>query len=95
MIGIRCVESSLSIREIIKVNQDPLGIQGRLVVTDQSNRVYSRPLQNSDVAVALLNTGEDGSPRNTTFSFKAVSLFYLATSCSVITYSFAVSCRLG
>ena len=35
-------------------------------------RVYSRPLQGGDVAVALLNTNSFAYPRNITFTFKEV-----------------------
>lgn len=74
-----CVSS----REVIAVNQDQLGVQGRLVkssawlgndgkVQDAANRVYSRPLSNHSVAVALLNTHSFSYPHNITFTFKDV-----------------------
>ena len=64
-------------REVIAVNQDPLGVQGRLVKaeggkTGSDYRVYSRPLQNGDVAVALLNAHSFSSPQNISFSFEEV-----------------------
>ena len=79
-------------REVIAVNQDPLGVQGRLIKSmalgqsgrrggggDErsgatgNSRVYSRPLQNGDVAVALLNVHSFASPHNISFAFKEVS----------------------
>ena len=84
------------------MNQDPMGIQGRLItsykwvdqdnhvvagknrlyshVTTGTDRVYSRPLMNGDVAVALLNTNSFSSPRNITFSFREVRGTYLQVS---------------
>lgn len=80
----------ISLREVINVNQDPLGIQGRLISSSSSVtakrrsheaaaaaaegklRVYSRPLQYGDVAVALLNTNSFSGPHNIQFNFKDV-----------------------
>eukprot|EP00759_Apiculatamorpha_spiralis_P045195 PhF_6_TR42097/c0_g1_i2/m.63543/K01204/NAGA; alpha-N-acetylgalactosaminidase len=43
--------------EIIAVNQDPLGIQGRRITPKQDQEVWSRPLANGDLSVALVNKG--------------------------------------
>ena len=45
-------------REVIAVNQDHLGKQGRRVSKDNNQEIWSRPLENGDVAVALFNRGE-------------------------------------
>ncbi len=85
------------LREVIAVNQDPLGVQGRLVksmdffgektsedergrtrsgrtLATGNSRVYSRPLKNGDVAVALLYVRSFATPRNISFTFKEVGL---------------------
>mmetsp|Transcript_22050 Transcript_22050/g.52724 ORF Transcript_22050/g.52724 Transcript_22050/m.52724 type:complete len:288 (+) Transcript_22050:709-1572(+) len=51
--------------EVIAVNQDPLGIQGRLVNPTGSGipsaQVWAGPLEGGAVAVALFNAGEAGA----------------------------------
>jgi alpha-galactosidase len=47
----------LANREVIAVDQDPLGIQGRVVEQHGSGQVWSKPLAGGAVAVALLNRG--------------------------------------
>ncbi|MEU8680892.1 glycoside hydrolase family 27 protein [Streptomyces sp. NPDC048611] len=42
---------------IIAVDQDALGVQGRVVAQDDGSAVLSKPLKNGDRAVALFNTG--------------------------------------
>lgn len=90
----RCCDSIMvnPLREVIAVNQDPLGVQGRLIKsmgrvgkgknggqktksesTAANYRVYSRPLKNGDVAVALLNVHSFAGPHNITFNFNEVS----------------------
>lgn len=50
-------------KEIIAVNQDPLGVQGTVITgTSTSKQVWKKPLSNGDVAVALVYSGEDGTP---------------------------------
>jgi alpha-galactosidase len=44
-------------RQVIAVDQDPLGIQGAVVQQDGSGQVWSKPLAGGAVAVALLNRG--------------------------------------
>lgn len=80
---------NIFLREVIAVNQDPMGVQGRLISSmdyvderrghskmgssvSGNHRVYSRPLQNGDVAVALLNVHDFGGAYNITFYFKDV-----------------------
>ena len=44
-------------REVIAVDQDPLGVQGRVVAQHGSGQVWSKPLAGGASAVALLNRG--------------------------------------
>lgn len=48
----------LSNAEVIAVNQDPLGIQGRKVYSNDNLEVWSGPLSNNRKVVVLLNRGE-------------------------------------
>ena len=47
--------------EAIAIDQDPLVIQGPLVISNAGYRVYSKPLNNGDVAVAMFNRSTDVS----------------------------------
>lgn len=51
----------LTNKEVIAVNQDPLGIQCIKVRDDGDQEVYVKPLANGDYAVALLNRGESAA----------------------------------
>lgn len=42
-------------REIIAIDQDSLGVQGRIVLNKDSLVVLSKPLQHGDVAICILN----------------------------------------
>jgi alpha-galactosidase len=44
--------------DVLAVNQDPLGIQGRAVKRDGDAEVWLKPLASGDRAIALLNRGE-------------------------------------
>jgi alpha-galactosidase len=44
-------------RQVIAVDQDPLGIQGIVVQQEGSGQVWSKPLSGEQAAVALLNRG--------------------------------------
>lgn len=73
-------------KEVIAVNQDKLGIQGRRISTSlyrnpglgeaeaSQNMVFARPLSNQAVAVALLNTGSFAGPHNITVKFADAGL---------------------
>ncbi|MFE7780082.1 glycoside hydrolase family 27 protein [Streptomyces nigrescens] len=58
--------------QVIAVDQDPLGVQGRVVAQDDGSAVLSKPLKNGDRAVALFNSG--GSPRTLSVSAGAAGL---------------------
>ncbi|KAK8803329.1 hypothetical protein WA158_001023 [Blastocystis sp. Blastoise] len=56
-------------KEVIAIDQDPLGKQGRrLCDTETLNQVWIRDLVNDEYAIALLN--KDDKPINITVSFK-------------------------
>ena len=44
-------------RQVIAIDQDPLGIQGTAIQEEGSGQVWTKPLVGGDVAVALLNRG--------------------------------------
>jgi alpha-galactosidase len=48
----------LSNREVIAIDQDPLGVQGKPISTANGLNVFVKPLQNGDKAVLLFNEGE-------------------------------------
>jgi len=51
-------KETLTNREVIAVDQDPLGIQGRKVRDDGAEEVWARPLRGGAMAVVLLNRGD-------------------------------------
>ncbi|WP_405739299.1 glycoside hydrolase family 27 protein [Streptomyces sp. NBC_01525] len=53
-------------KEIIAVDQDPLGVQGKLVRHDEDAAVLSKPLRGGDRAVALFNSGDTPRTVSTT-----------------------------
>jgi alpha-galactosidase len=52
------IRDILTNKEVIAVNQDPLGIQGRKVRDDGSYEVWAKPLADGSRAVILLNRSE-------------------------------------
>lgn len=59
-------------REVIAVDQDPMGIQGRVVAQHGSGQVWSKPLTGGASAVALLNRGS--TPLRIATTARAVGL---------------------
>jgi alpha-galactosidase len=49
-------------REVIAVDQDALGVQGRAVRREGSTEVWTKPLADGGVALALFNRGEMAAP---------------------------------
>jgi len=49
-------------REVIAVDQDALGIQGRAVRREGATEVWTKPLVDGGVAIALFNRGETAAP---------------------------------
>jgi hypothetical protein len=72
------VKSLLQNPDIIAINQDEMGIQGKCVSGDVPNgqSVWMRPLSGGNTAVALLNgaTGVPSTPANITVSFNSLGL---------------------
>jgi alpha-galactosidase len=52
-------KSILLNKDVIAINQDPLGKQGDRVSAEGPFEVWSKPLQNGDIAVGLFNRGHD------------------------------------
>jgi len=51
------VREVLANREVIAVDQDPMGIEGRRIYDDGSSQVWVKPLADGSVAVLLLGSG--------------------------------------
>lgn len=54
--------SVLGAREVIDIDQDPLGVQGFRYLTVGTLEVWLKPLQGGDVALAFLNRGAQPAP---------------------------------
>ena len=52
-------KSILLNKDVIAIDQDPLGKQGDRVTAEGPFEVWSKPLQNGDIAVGLFNRGHD------------------------------------
>lgn len=57
---------------VIAVDQDALGVQGRVVAQDDDSAVLSKPLKNGDRAIALFNSGS--TPRTLSVTARAAGL---------------------
>lgn len=55
-------------KDVIAIDQDALGVQGRVVKTDGTHEVFAKPLANRDVAVALYNSGDTAATISTSAS---------------------------
>jgi alpha-galactosidase len=65
----RATAATMSIllnKDVIAIDQDSLGVQGRVVRTDGTHLVFAKPLANGDVAVALYNSGDTAATMSTT-----------------------------
>lgn len=51
--------TALQNKEVIAVDQDPAGIQGKLLASSEEGQVWVKPLYGGDRAVALLNRGSN------------------------------------
>ncbi|KAL7979458.1 hypothetical protein Chor_004616 [Crotalus horridus] len=51
-------------KEVIAINQDPLGKQGYRITKDQSFELWERPLSDGAFAVAVINRKEMGGPQS-------------------------------
>jgi alpha-galactosidase len=61
-------ESILMNKEVIAVDQDPLGMQGDRVSADGPFEIWARKLANNETAVALFNRGESDDPMTVTLA---------------------------
>ncbi|MGA8367496.1 MAG: glycoside hydrolase family 27 protein [Candidatus Acidiferrales bacterium] len=57
----------LTNKEVIAVDQDPRGIEGRRIAEEGPLEVWAKPLAHGSVAVALFNRGESSNPMNVSF----------------------------
>jgi alpha-galactosidase len=73
-------QTTVSNREVIAIDQDPAGVQGRLLSSSGSGQVWVKPLSNGSRAVALLNRGS--------------STLTIATSVAAVGLGAARSCTL-
>jgi alpha-galactosidase len=56
----------LTNREVLAIDQDPLGVQGTAIATSGNVQVWTKPLSDGDWAVALLNRGTTPQTISTT-----------------------------
>merc|ERR1712142_246872 len=66
-------------RNLIKLNQDPLGVQAKRIIKGTNIDVYSRPIMpvysgKTSVAIAFLNRWNEGTPLKVKFSLKDLGL---------------------
>ena len=54
-------------KDMIAINQDSLGVQGHRISNDKGKQVWTKPLKNGDIAVALLN--DNTSPQTISVEF--------------------------
>ena len=66
------VKNVLTAPEVIKVNQDPRGIQGYKVHDDGDHEIYNKPLHDGTTAVLLLNKGS--APADITVTWDKIGL---------------------
>ncbi|XP_017867530.1 PREDICTED: alpha-N-acetylgalactosaminidase [Drosophila arizonae] len=74
------IKEILQNRDVIAVNQDPLGIQGKRLLMKQNIEVWRRPIEPKingeySYAIAFVSRRVDGSPFPISFTFKELSLF--------------------
>ena len=60
--------SSCGNREVLAINQDPLGKAARRVWADNWTQVWARPLADGTVSVGLFNRAPDAMPVTVTFA---------------------------
>jgi alpha-galactosidase len=55
--------------EVLAINQDPLGKQGRLVSNEKGNQVWVKPMEDGSIAVGIFNTGNFGNTPQSYFNW--------------------------
>ncbi|XP_078682945.1 alpha-N-acetylgalactosaminidase-like isoform X4 [Branchiostoma floridae x Branchiostoma belcheri] len=71
--------SILMNKEVIRISQDSLGMQGRRIIKDHGIQVWMRDLddgKDGDMAAVFLNTRTDGTPTNYTLQLKHIGFQY-------------------
>ena len=66
-------------RNLIKIDQDPLGVQAKRIIKEEYIHVFTRPLMpiykgNTSMAVAFLNRWNQGTPLTVKFTLQALGL---------------------
>jgi hypothetical protein len=62
----------LTVPEVLKVNQDPRGVQGYKVYNDDGREIYNKPLHDGTTAVLLLN--KNSEPADITVTWDMIGL---------------------
>lgn len=68
------IKDLLQSKEIINIDQDPLGIQGRRVRTDDKIQLWVRPLVGEQQAIAVMSTRTDGVPYTYSFTLRELGI---------------------
>lgn len=82
-------------KDVIAINQDPLGKQGHRLRKDNNFEVWERPLLNLAWAVAMVNLQEIGGPRAYTISLTSLGQGLACNPDCLITQLLPVKRRLG
>ncbi|KAK3100793.1 hypothetical protein FSP39_025412 [Pinctada imbricata] len=61
-------------RNLIRINQDPLGKQGAMITKNGQISIWTKPLSTGGIVVACLNQGDDGRPRKIKFTLNEIGL---------------------
>lgn len=92
-----CLEAKalLQDKDVIAINQDPLGKQGYRLRKEDNFEVWERPLSNLAWAVAMVNLQEIGGPRSYTISVTSLGQGLACNPDCLITQLLPVKRKLG
>jgi alpha-galactosidase len=85
-------------KEMIDIDQDPLGIQGQCKLKKDNWQVFVKPLAGGDVAVGVLNRGDQAGTFNTTLAEIGLPFSYQAKdvwSKQVTSWNKSVTLKVG
>eukprot|EP00069_Balaena_mysticetus_P016759 bmy_10085T0 len=82
-------------KDVIAINQDPLGKQGYRLRKEDNFEVWERPLSNLAWAVAMVNLQEIGGPRSYTISLTSLGQGLACNPDCLITQLLPVKRKLG
>ncbi|XP_011382105.1 alpha-galactosidase A [Pteropus medius] len=82
-------------KDVIAINQDPLGKQGYLLRKEDNIEVWERPLSNLAWAVAMVNLQEIGGPRSYTINIASLGQGVACNPACHITKLLPVKKKLG